>query len=141
MMQNTKLTAQNKSLIVEEYDDALLSLDYKLMLSAIENIVRNGIKYCSSEVVVTISQQESNLIIRVKDDGSGLSEAELKHIFNPFYRSDSNENRNIDGFGLGLAIASRAIELHSGELTVMNHADGGLQISITLPIICVDKRG
>lgn len=127
-------TAQGKSLNVQLASQHSLYIDPKLMTSAIENIIRNGIKYANAEVSISLQQINHAVIITICDDGNGLPEEELESIFDPFSRGQQEHNRSIEGFGLGLAIAYRAIKLHSGDLHVENRGQGGLAFTIRLPM-------
>jgi two-component system OmpR family sensor kinase len=69
----------------------------------------------------------------VEDDGPGIPYAERERIFEPFYRLDRSRDRNTGGFGLGLSIARKAVELHGGTLVAGASALGGARFTITLP--------
>ena len=69
----------------------------------------------------------------ISDRGPGVPESELEHIFRPFYRLDAARERDTGGFGVGLAIADRAVRLHHGEVRANNRPDGGLVVSLRLP--------
>jgi two-component system OmpR family sensor kinase len=71
--------------------------------------------------------------ISVSDRGPGVAPAELAAIFRPFYRSETAPN-NLDGHGLGLAIAQRVIDAHAGAISASNREGGGLCVVITLPL-------
>jgi two-component system OmpR family sensor kinase len=71
--------------------------------------------------------------LRVIDRGPGVPEADTENIFKPFYRVADARDRQSGGAGLGLAIASRVIELHRGKITASNCAGGGLEVKIELP--------
>ena len=105
----------------------------ELLGSAIENVVRNALKYTrSGPVEVQLSSSEEASVICVRDHGPGIPDAELTRIFRPFYRADSSR-RDDDGAGLGLAIAQRAINLHGGSIDVRNVMPHGLEVEIRLP--------
>ncbi len=70
--------------------------------------------------------------ISVSDHGPGVADSELDAIFQPFYRSPSNPTGT--GYGLGLAIARRAVESHGGQIVARNRPEGGLRVEITLPL-------
>ena len=74
------------------------------------------------------------LEIRVRDHGPGIPQEMLNRIFEPFLRIGQARDRDSGGYGLGLAISQRSILLHSGEIVAENHAHGGLQITIRLPL-------
>jgi two-component system sensor histidine kinase CpxA len=114
-----------------------------LLRRAIENVVRNAVQYTAegTEVEVQIncgeadSAADSNLrtaTIAVRDHGSGVPENALVEIFRPFYRVDDSRDREAGGVGLGLAIADRAVRLHSGSVEAANEPTGGLVVTIKL---------
>lgn len=104
-----------------------------LLRRAIENVVRNAVRYTVQGSVVTlhVALQGDMAHLTVSDDGPGVPEAELAQLFEPFHRVGDDST---PGFGLGLAIARRAIELHGGHIEARNRASGGLEVHIMLPI-------
>ena len=108
----------------------------ELLHSAIENVVRNAIRYTGAgnpvEVSVTMQKPSSTLIV-VRDHGPGVPEAELANIFQPFYRIADDRNRESGGTGLGLAIAGRVIRIHGGTIRARNAQPHGLEVEILLP--------
>ncbi|KTD60529.1 two-component system sensor histidine kinase CpxA [Legionella shakespearei] len=115
-----------------------LMIDRRLIYRGIENIVRNASHYSPENQLVLISsrfdEEKKHLYIEVKDHGPGVPENQLQTIFNPFYRVDSSRTKKTGGYGLGLAIASRAVALHQGEIIAQNNKEGGLLVRIILPI-------
>lgn len=109
--------------------------DEELLRRAIENVVRNAIRYAppNTAVEIALAGTAASAEICVRDYGPGVPEESLARIFDPFYRVDSDRNRTSGGVGLGLAIARRAIELHKGKLKARN-AHPGLLVSIELPV-------
>lgn len=105
-----------------------------LLWSAVENIVRNAVKHGGADgaVEVALHPEDGAVHIEVLDRGPGLAEEHLGQIFEPFFRSNPSQN-NVDGHGLGLAIAKRVAETHGGSITASNRAGGGLRVTITLP--------
>jgi signal transduction histidine kinase len=112
-----------------------------LLRSAIENVVRNGVRYTATgtEVLVSLSvereETEAFAVVSVRDHGQGLPEAALADVFRPFYRVADARDRQTGGIGLGLAITERAIRLHNGTVRARNAVEGsgGLIIEIRLP--------
>jgi signal transduction histidine kinase len=103
-----------------------------LLHRAIDNVVRNAIKYSVSQSHISINTSVENDIISivVNDQGAGVAEDELDLIFQAFFRG-SNTNQ-ADGHGVGLAIAKQIIEAHGGSISASNLAEGGLSVKITL---------
>jgi two-component system sensor histidine kinase CpxA len=109
--------------------------DRELLRRALENIVRNAIRYApkGTSIEVTLSTDHDDAEISVRDYGPGVPAAELPKIFKPFFRVDESRDSSTGGVGLGLAIAHRAVTVHHGTLTAKN-ADPGLLVSIELPL-------
>lgn len=114
-----------------------LMLDERLIHRAIENIIRNALRYSlkSHPVLLSMYTEPHNkkIFIEIADNGPGVPENQLKKIFNPFYRVDTAREKKTGGYGLGLAIAQQAIQLHGGEIRAMNRQQGGLLVRIILP--------
>jgi signal transduction histidine kinase len=109
--------------------------DGELLRRAIENVMRNAIRYAppQSKVEVTLENGSGWAKIRVRDYGPGVPEDALPRLFDPFYRVEQDRDRKSGGVGLGLAIARRAVELHNGKLKASN-ASPGLLVEIYLPV-------
>jgi signal transduction histidine kinase len=108
--------------------------DPELLRRAIENIIRNAIRYSPPEAPVDIELRDRGATawISVRDHGPGVPPESLARIFDPFYRVDPDRSRSGGGVGLGLAIARRAVELHDGVLHALN-ANPGLLVEIEIP--------
>lgn len=106
-----------------------------LLAQALENVIRNAVKYTAenSTVFVRLTEENGYWIITVTDQGAGVPELALEKIFEPFYRVADARDRDSGGTGIGLAIAQRAIALHRGTIRAQNLPQGGLQIRISLP--------
>ncbi len=109
--------------------------DRELLRRAMENIVRNAIRYApeGTPVEVKLATDHDDAEISVRDYGPGVPEAELPKIFKPFFRVDESRDSSTGGVGLGLAIAHRAVTVHHGTMTAKN-AGPGLLVSIELPL-------
>jgi signal transduction histidine kinase len=96
------------------------------------NLIDNALKYGKS---ATLSAEDApdRLVIRVRDQGPGIPEAELERVFEPFYRIEGSRGRDTGGTGLGLSIARNVAQLHGGTLIVRNLKDAGLEAVLTLP--------
>ncbi|MCD4747770.1 MAG: HAMP domain-containing protein [Thermoanaerobaculales bacterium] len=110
--------------------------DPALLRSAVENVVRNGIRYTAeeTEVAVDLELQGQEVVVRVSDRGPGVPSGDLQKIFEPFHRVQTARDRQSGGTGLGLAIASRAIKQFGGRIHAENRGGGGLTVEIRLPV-------
>src|SRR5215469_16195087 len=111
-----------------------------LVRRAIENVVRNAIRYtrAHSHVEITMRREgESSsptAVIQVRDYGPGVPDTDLAKIFQPFYRVPSSDGSITNGTGLGLAITERIVRMHRGAVRAVNAPDGGLIVELTLPL-------
>lgn len=114
--------------------------DEELIRRALENVLRNAIRYAplGTAVDIDLAQSHDNAIVKIRDYGPGVPDDSLTRIFDPFYRVDSDRNRASGGLGLGLAIARRSVELHKGKLTAQN-ARPGLLVTIEFPLGATDS--
>jgi two-component system, OmpR family, sensor histidine kinase CpxA len=122
-----------------EHSDCMVQGNQELIYRAIENIVRNAIRYTRQDTVVELKIRceeragRRMVTLDVADSGPGIPEMELENIFRPFYRVDAARQQDTGGFGVGLAIADRAVRLHHGEVRARNRPEGGLTLSLSLP--------
>ncbi len=109
--------------------------DGEMLHRAIENIVRNALRYAppgSSVRIEAGADESSRFRIAVQDSGPGVNESELAAIFTPFYRGQG-EKRG-DGYGLGLAIASQIVRMANGVIGAKNIENTGLLVFVDLPV-------
>ncbi len=117
-----------------------------LLHSAIENVVRNAIRYTREGTTVEIHlerKENSNgaeAVVSVTDCGSGVPSDALEKLFQPFYRLDDDRGRQTGGVGLGLAITERAVRFHGGSVAAFNRSEGGLLIEIHLPLAATGAK-
>lgn len=114
--------------------EAELQVSGELIQRAFENVIRNAVKYTGegTEVDVEARAEQGQFVLRVGDRGPGVPEGDLKAIFEPFYRASNGSSAG--GFGLGLAIARRAVTAHGGDIRARNRDGGGLVVEIRLPL-------
>jgi two-component system sensor histidine kinase CpxA len=127
--------ARGSKLRLEMSGPLTVNGDPELVRRAVENVIRNAIRYSppDTEVEVTLSRDTSACVVSVRDYGPGVPEESLSRIFDPFYRVETDRNRSKGGVGLGLSIARRAVVLHKGELSAKN-MHPGLMVTMRLPV-------
>ena len=112
----------------------------ELIYRALENVVRNAIRYTVPGTTVGIKTAslvdgtKKMAVVKVTDQGPGIPEEEMRSIFEPFYRVDPARSSHTGGFGVGLAIADRAVKLHKGEIRALNRPAGGLTVEMRFPV-------
>jgi two-component system OmpR family sensor kinase len=109
------------------------TLDPRLTARALQNLLRNAMRYCEKRIQVGVQVCPKGCEIWVDDDGIGIPDDERERIFEPFYRLDRSRDRATGGFGLGLAISRRALEAQGGTLTVEASPLGGARFRLWLP--------
>jgi len=113
--------------------------DPNLLRSAIENILRNAVRFTRTGTAVEVVLRTNGVmsgneaIISIRDHGPGVPEQELANIFRPFYRVTDARSRDSGGVGLGLAITERVVHLHGGRIRAMNDPNGGLRVEMVFP--------
>jgi two-component system sensor histidine kinase CpxA len=132
--------SRNSSVVFEECDACETRGTPQLLRSAVENVVRNAVRYTPAGTAVKISlrcRRENGggeAVITVRDEGKGVPEASLQEIFRPFFRMDDSRTRETGGTGLGLAITERAVRLHGGTVRAENVQGGGFVVELRLPV-------
>ena len=131
---NFEGSAKNVSVRLNAPKQCLVNTHVDTLLRAVENLIRNAIRYSppQSTIDVDVATTQSQAVITVADHGPGMPEDEIERMFDPFVRGKNQATGN--GFGLGLAIAKRAVERHGGSLSAANRPEGGLMMTITLPL-------
>ena len=101
---------------------------------ALRNLIENAATYgkCAN---VGLSQEKRHVFIVVEDDGPGIPEDKLEHVFEPFVRLEASRNTDTGGIGLGMAIARDIVRRHGGDIVLENRAEGGLRAKVTLPAV------
>ena len=127
--------ATSRAVLLDAPGEFVTAVNGELIYRALENVVRNAVKFTRPGTAVEISARVAThgteLIIQVKDRGPGVPQHKLEAIFEPFTRVEGSEA--VSGVGLGLAIARRAVTLHGGRVEAAPRDDGGLVITIRIP--------
>lgn len=110
-------------------------IDTILMQRAFDNVLRNAIRFSPEGGTLTLSLQKKGQSIefQLRDQGPGVDEAQLEEIFAPFTQADHSRNHANGGYGIGLAMVKRIINMHHGEVSASNNLDSGLCIEWTIP--------
>jgi signal transduction histidine kinase len=121
---------------VTAFEECTVTGSEELLRSAIENVVRNGVRYTreGTGVEVSIRRERDRAVIQVRDRGPGVPEAMISEIFLPFRRVQTEHGTANEGSGLGLAIAHRAIAASDGRIVARNAAGGGLIVEMEVPL-------
>src|SRR6185295_17857887 len=125
----------NRAVQVVSSDSCSIKGVEELLRSAVENVVRNAVRYTpeGTAVEVALRRQNGHAVISVRDRGHGVPEEALEKIFRPFYRTeDARDRQSGGGTGLGLAITQRAVRMHGGTVAATNAAGGGLAVEMKL---------
>jgi two-component system sensor histidine kinase CpxA len=133
--------SKGKSVKILRADNCRVNGNEILLRSAIENVLRNAVRYTKEGTTVEISLKSENekASVTIRDYGAGVADGELSQMFRPFYRIAEARERKTGGIGLGLAISEQAVDAHEGEITAQNAASGdGLIVEIKLP--CLERN-
>jgi signal transduction histidine kinase len=136
----------NRAVRIVESEECLTTGSRLVLRSAVENVVRNAVRYTAEGTAVEIAisggcaSDDSTTVITVRDHGPGVPEEALDGLFRPFYRVTEARDRQSGGVGLGLAITERAVRLHGGAVKAANAPGGGLLVEIRLLQKAVGSR-
>lgn len=133
-------SAKGRSVSVVRADDCRVNGSESLIRSAVENVLRNAVRYTKegTAVEVSLSNGDGKAVVRVRDHGEGVPESELANLFRPFYRVGEARDRGSGGTGLGLAIAEQAILAHKGSINAKNEEDG---LAVEIVLNCIPANG
>lgn len=130
--------AQEKHITVEDSVPKLMVQGSKASLTQLLVIILdNAVKYSPENgvVYVTASKDNKSVSINIKDEGPGIKAVHLPHIFERFYRAETSRNKNqVDGFGIGLALAKKIAEQHNGEIVASSTLGKGSTFTLRLPL-------
>jgi signal transduction histidine kinase len=117
----------------QNFDEINLNGNINLLKLAVTNIVNNACKYSDNRIVyLGLSITAANAIISVKDEGIGIPEDELQHVFEPFFRASNTTNYS--GYGVGLPLSLNIIRLHRGSIAIKTVQESGTEMNILLPL-------
>ncbi|MBL4903796.1 MAG: HAMP domain-containing protein [Desulfocapsa sp.] len=127
---------QDRGVDIRTLAEVTVSGSIEMIHRALENVIRNGLRYTAigSNVEITLSKDDPIATITVRDHGTGIPQEYHEQIFKPFFRVEKSRNQDSGGTGIGLAIAKQAILMHNGSILARNARTGGLVIEIRLPL-------
>ena len=117
-------------------ENVIICGDSDAISRAVLNILNNAIKfsYEGKSIEMSLNKDNSNAIIKVKDYGIGISEEDLPHLFEEFYRSKDMAAKSVSGTGLGLTITKHIIDAHKGQIIVNSTPGNGSEFIIKFPV-------
>jgi signal transduction histidine kinase len=122
-----------------ENKEIIIKGDKNALSAAFTNIIDNSIKYSDDEpqIIIEVDHSENDKLysVKIKDNGHGIPENEIKQIFEPFFRGKAATDRTIPGSGLGLSLVKGIIENHGGTINVISNVDSGCEFNISLPVV------
>lgn len=131
------LAKKKQITLSEKFEPVVIMADEQYIKKLLTLLLDNAIKYTPNKgtVDVTIVRNERNIVIKVKDSGVGIAKKDVVHIFDRFYRADVSRSKvSSTGFGLGLSIAKKIVQMHRGKIAVVSTEGKGSQFTITLPL-------
>ena len=110
------------------------------LTNVVVNLLDNAVKYCDQipKVIVDTFNEDNSFIIKIKDNGIGMTSVEQKRIFDKFFRAASGDIHNVKGHGLGLAYVKKIIDIHKGEIKLKSKKDFGTTFTIRIPNINIE---
>lgn len=133
----SKLTNNNLLVEINAQSPIEINGDAKRLRQIIDNLLENCYRYSSpgGKITIKIKQHTFRVELSISDTGPGVSDAELPLLFNRFYRVDQSRSREKGGTGLGLSLVKALAEAHGGHVKAFQASEGGLGISVTLPLL------
>jgi two-component system sensor histidine kinase RstB len=122
-------------------ENLVVCMDKWHLAHAVNNLLSNAIRYAKTQIRVSALVQDEHVVIHVDDDGIGIPSVERDHIFSAFTRLDRSRDRATGGYGLGLAITRRALELHGGSASVTDSPLGGARFTLIWPLYLEASQG
>ena len=122
--------------VYSETDELVIDIDSQKLAGIIANLLSNAIKFTQvgGKIIVHLRQDDQHLLIKIKDNGIGISAGELPHIFDRFYQVDNSATRQGEGTGIGLALTKELVNLMKGTIEVNSTLGKGSEFTIRIPI-------
>lgn len=137
MEQQLAILAKNRALKLNLQDNVIVSGDSGKLKQVVLNLVQNAVQHTEAgtgSIIVSLEAEGGFALLKVADNGVGIEETHLPHLFQRFYRGEASRSRRKGGAGLGLAISKTIIDAHQGEITVKSKPGEGALFVIALPL-------
>jgi len=118
-------------------DSCLVNGDIERLKMCLRNVIENSLKFSTENkkpVQISIETGETDHIIKIQDYGQGIPESDLPYIFEPFYRVDKSRSKKTGGYGLGMSLCKKIIEVHKGVIDINSEENKGTIVTIKLPM-------
>ena len=141
---DVKELAENKQIevvFITSKEKLIMALDRDYMQKIVLNLLSNAIKFTPPDgtVIIMLEEEDSNLIIKVMDNGMGIVEEDVERIFSRFYKADNSLNRQSEGCGIGLCLARELARIHGGDISVDTEINKGSTFCLKVPIHRVNR--
>lgn len=121
------------TIVLERTSGIRVRMRPNAMRRALRNVIENAVRY-GGEAHISVGRSDNAATISIADKGPGISEKDFDRVFEPFLRLEASRSRETGGTGLGLSIARTIIHAHGGEITLANRSEGGLLVTIAVPL-------
>jgi signal transduction histidine kinase len=114
-------------------DDIQILVDTTLIMTVLGNLMENALKYSSSDdkpIEINVIKSEDKILIKIEDHGTGIPPEKLSYVFEPFYRADVSRSKKTGGYGLGLHLCKRIMDMHGAEIQLENKFPEGLSVCL-----------
>lgn len=135
--EDIQMVSVNHKIVVEKADIVKVKADSEKIAQVIANFLTNAVKYSpvDKDITIMVGQENGNAKVSVSDKGPGIKQEEQDKVFERFYRSESNNNTSISGFGIGLYISAEIVQRHNGKIGVSCNEGEGATFYFTLPLV------
>ncbi len=124
---------KNITILCECKTESKSAVNVSILKIIVSNILENAIKYTPKDKNIYVSLYEDNNLFKIviKDEGCGIEEKKLNLIFEPFYRTDEAHNKDIEGYGLGLALVKKAVDILEGKIEIESKLKAGTTVTVS----------
>ncbi|MGN6180724.1 MAG: PAS domain S-box protein [Mucilaginibacter sp.] len=136
LLDEARLIVTSHTFSMEECDNVIVNADRDKISSVISNLISNAVKYSPKGRLIDIrcKIKDNMIVVSVKDEGMGIKSEDLAHIFDRYYRVETNNTRHISGFGIGLYLCAEIIKRHGGDIWAESEPDKGTTFYFSLPV-------